>query len=211
MSIFKKTLILIISILSLLLFSGCNKTISISNIKKWIVDEFTSSSKKKIKNRDKKITKFNKAISEKNIEVIYDQMSDELKEHGDKLRSKLKKFVNFFPGEIVETNNCSWGSMLHSERYKKAPSGIIEKMLEKPDEKGFYCYTVKVYRLSYNAIDDQGVEYDIAMEYIKSNEANPGEIGLNYVEIRKLDSDGKNSSLWKLVLHGSKFENDVES
>ena len=65
-------------------------------------------------------------------------------------------------------------------------------MLEKPDEKGFYCYTVKVYRLSYNAIDDQGVEYDIAMEYIKSNEANPGEIGLNYVEIRKLDSDGKN-------------------
>ena len=81
--------------------------------------------------------------------------------------------------------------MLHSERYKKAPSGIIEKMLEKPDEKGFYCYTVKVYRLSYNAIDDQGVEYDIAMEYIKSNEANPGEIGLNYVEIRKLDSDGK--------------------
>ena len=29
------------------------------------------------------------------------------------------------------------------------------------------------------------------MEYIKSNEANPGEIGLNYVEIRKLDSDGK--------------------
>ena len=93
--------------MSLLLFSGCNKTISISNIKKWIVDEFTSSSKKKIKNRDKKITKFNKAISEKNIEVIYDQMSDELKEHGDKLRSKLKKFVNFFPGEIVETNNCS--------------------------------------------------------------------------------------------------------
>ena len=65
-------------------------------------------------------------------------------------------------------------------------------MLEKPDEKGFYCYTVKVYRLSYNAIDDQGVEYDIAMEYIKSNETNPGEIGLNYVEIRKLDSDGKN-------------------
>ena len=41
--------------------------------------------------------------------------------------------------------------------------------------------------------------------------ANPGEIGLNYVEIRKLDSDGKKSSLWKLVLHGSKFENDVES
>lgn len=97
MSIFKKTLILIISILSLLLFSGCNKTISISNIKKWIVDEFTSSSKKKIKNRDKKITKFNKAISEKNIEVIYDQMSDELKEHGDKLRSKLEKVRKLFP------------------------------------------------------------------------------------------------------------------
>lgn len=63
----------------------------------------------------------------------------------------------------------------------------------------------------FSRIDDQGVEYDIAMEYIKSNEANPGEIGLNYVEIRKLDSDGKKSSLWKLVLHGSKFENDVES
>lgn len=107
MSIFEKTLILIISILSLLLFSGCNKTISIHNIKKGIVDEFTSSSKKQIKNRDKKITEFNKAISEKNIEVIYDQMSDELKGHGDKLRSKLKKFVNFVPGEIVETNNCS--------------------------------------------------------------------------------------------------------
>ena len=60
MSIFKKTLILIISILSLLLFSGCNKTISISNIKKWIVDEFTSSSKKKIKNRDKKLLNLTK-------------------------------------------------------------------------------------------------------------------------------------------------------
>lgn len=45
----------------------------------------------------KKLLNLIKAISEKNIEVIYDQMSDELKEHGDKLRSKLKKFCKLFP------------------------------------------------------------------------------------------------------------------
>lgn len=42
---------------------------------------------------------------------------------------------------------------------------------------------------SYLAIDDQDTEYKITMEYIKSNEANPEEIGLNYVSIFKTDPD----------------------
>ena len=43
--------------------------------------------------------------------------------------------------------------------------------------------------LSYHAIDDQGIGYEITMEYIESNEANPEEVGLNYVSIYKTDSD----------------------
>ena len=56
------------------------------------------------------------------------------------------------------------------------------------DEGNYYC-SVRVYRLSYLAIDDRGTEYMITMEYIKSNEANPEEIGLNYVSIFKTDPD----------------------
>ena len=55
-------------------------------------------------------------------------------------------------------------------------------------EGNYYC-GVLVYRLSYHAIDDQGIGYEITMEYIESNEANPEEVGLNYVSIYKTDSD----------------------
>lgn len=35
----------------------------------------------------------------------------------------------------------------------------------------------------------KGIGYEITMEYIESNEANPEEVGLNYVSIYKTDSD----------------------
>ena len=92
------------------------------------------------------------------------------------VRKQLKEFVNFVPGEITEVTDRSYGTLSHSERYDKSPDGY---------------YGVTTYRLSYNAIDDQNFEYVITMEYIKENKANPGEVGLNYVNIYKFDSDGK--------------------
>lgn len=188
-----KKSILIISILSILLFSGCNKTISLNNcisdIKEKVVKEFKSASKSSSEKLNKKIATINKAIADKDEEIIYDLMADDLKEHGDKLKTQLKDFVNYVPGEIVETSNRSWGTLKHTEKYKKAPDNAIERKIWDHDDEGNYYCGVLVYRLSYHAIDDQGIWYEITMEYIESNEANPEEVGLNYVSIYKTDSD----------------------
>ena len=185
--------ILIISILSILLFSGCNKTISLNNcisdIKEKVVKEFKSASKSSSEKLNKKIATINKAIADKDEEIIYDLMADDLKEHGDKLKTQLKDFVNYVPGEIVETSNRSWGTLKHTEKYKKAPDNAIERKIWDHDDEGNYYCGVLVYRLSYHVIDDQGIGYEITMEYIESNEANPEEVGLNYVSIYKTDSD----------------------
>ena len=118
-----KKSILIISILSILLFSGCNKTISLNNcisdIKEKVVKEFKSASKSSSEKLNKKIATINKAIADKDEEIIYDLMADDLKEHGDKLRIQLKEFVNYVPGEIVDTSNRDWGTLKHTEKYKK--------------------------------------------------------------------------------------------
>lgn len=188
-----KKSILIISILSILLFSGCNKTISLNNcisdIKEKVVKEFKSASKSSSEKLNKKIATINKAIAYKDEEIIYDLMADDLKEHGDKLRIQLKEFVNYVPGEIVDTSNRDWGTLKHTEKYKKAPDNAIERKIWDHDDEGNYYCGVLVYRLSYQAIDDQGIGYEITMEYIESNEANPEEVGLNYVSIYKTDSD----------------------
>lgn len=188
-----KKSILIISILSILLFSGCNKTISLNNcisdIKEKVVKEFKSASKSSSEKLNKKIATINKAIAYKDEEIIYDLMADDLKEHGDKLRIQLKEFVNYVPGEIVDTSNRDWGTLKHTEKYKKAPDNVIERKIWDHDDEGNYYCGVLVYRLSYHAIDDQGIGYEITMEYIESNEANPEEVGLNYVSIYKTDSD----------------------
>lgn len=116
-------------------------------------------------------------------------MADDLKEHEDKLRIQLKEFVNYVPGEIVDTSNRDWGTLKHTEKYKKAPDNAIERKIWDHDDEGNYYCGVLVYRLSYHAIDDQGIGYEITMEYIESNEANPEEVGLNYVSIYKTNSD----------------------
>ena len=188
-----KKSILIISILSILLFSGCNKTISLNNcisdIKEKVVKEFKSASKSSSEKLNKKIATINKAIADKDEEIIYDLMADDLKEHGDKLRIQLKEFVNYVPGEIVDTSNRDLGTLKHTEKYKKAPDNAIERKIWDHDDEGNYYCGVLVYRLSYHAKDDQGIGYEITMEYIESNEANPEEVGLNYVSIYKTDSD----------------------
>lgn len=188
-----KKSILIISILSILLFSGCNKTISLNNcisdIKEKVVKEFKSASKSSSEKLNKKIATINKAIAYKDEEIIYDLMADDLKEHGDKLRIQLKEFVNYVPGEIVDTSNRDWGTLKHTEKYKKAPDNAIERKIWDHDDEGNYYCGVLVYRLSYHAIDDQGIGYEITMEYIESNEANPEEVGLNYISIYKTNSD----------------------
>ena len=178
-----KKSILIISILSILLFSGCNKTISLNNcisdIKEKVVKEFKSASKSSSEKLNKKIATINKAIADKDEEIIYDLMADDLKEHGDKLRIQLKEFVNYVPGEIVDTSNRDWGTLKHTEKYKKAPDNAIERKIWDHDDEGNYYCGVLVYRLSYHAKDDQCIGYEITMEYIESNEANPEEVGLN--------------------------------
>lgn len=188
----KKKLLLIVSIMSVFL-SGCNSLLSMKNaagdLKEKISSEIAESQKRLDSRLNKKISTLNTAISEKDEEIIYDLMADDLKEHGDKLRIQLKGFVNYVPGEIVETSNRSWGTLKHTEKYKKAPDNAIERKIWDHDDEGNYYCGVLVYRLSYHAIDDQGIGYEITMEYIESNEANPEEVGLNYVSIYKTDSD----------------------
>lgn len=70
-----------------------------NDLKKRITNEFTSSSKRQIKNRDKKIAELNTTISEKNEEAIYDQMSEYVKKDEDKLRAQLKKLLITFLGQ----------------------------------------------------------------------------------------------------------------
>lgn len=182
----------ILCILALSL-SGCSSTTllkdGVDEVRDFIASE-NAKTKKKLDDRlNKKISTLNRAISEKNEEIIFELMVDDLREDGDKLKSQLKDFVNFIPGKIVETSNRSWGTLLHTEKYKDAPDNAIEKKIWTHDDEGNYYYSVRVYRLSYLAIDDRGTEYMITMEYIKSNEANPEEIGLNYVSIFKTDPD----------------------
>ena len=164
-----KKSILIISILSILLFSGCNKTISLNNcisdIKEKVVKEFKSASKSSSEKLNKKIATINKAIADKDEEIIYDLMADDLKEHGDKLKTQLKDFVNYVPGEIVETSNRSWGTLKHTEKYKKAPDNAIERKIWDHDDEGNYYCGVLVYRLSYHAIDDQGIGYPLPCKW----------------------------------------------
>lgn len=188
-----KKLILIISILLSILLSGCNVATLIKNstndLKEKISSEIAESQKRLDSRLNKKISTLNTAISEKDEEIIYDLMADDLKEHEDKLRIQLKEFVNYVPGEIVDTSNRDWGTLKHTEKYKKAPDNAIERKIWDHDDEGNYYCGVLVYRLSYHAIDDQGIGYEITMEYIESNEANPDEVGLNYVSIYKTDSD----------------------
>lgn len=182
----------IICILALSL-SGCRATTLLRNgvdeARDFIASENAEMRKRRDDRINKKISTLNRAISEKNEEIIFELMADDLKEDGDKLKSQLKDFVNFIPGKIVETSNPSWGTLLHTETYKEPPDNVIEKKIWNHDDEGNYYCSVRVYRLSYHAIDDRGTEYMITMEYIKSNEANPEEIGLNYVSIFKTDPD----------------------
>lgn len=180
----------ILCILALSL-SGCRATTLLRNEVDEVTDFIASENAKMEKRLDdrlnKKISTLNRAISEKNEEIIFELMAEDLREDGDKLKSQLNDFVNFIPGKIVETSNRSRGTLIHTETYKEAPDNVIEKKIWPHDDEGNYYCSVRVYRLSYLAIDDQGTEYKITMEYIKSNEANPEEIGLNYVSIFKTD------------------------
>ena len=182
----------ILCILALSL-SGCRATTLLRNgvdeLRDYIASENAKTKKKLNDRRNEKISTLNRAISEKNEEIIFELMADDLRKDGDKLKSQLKDFVNFIPGKIVETSNHSWGTLIHAENYKDAPDNVIEKKIWPHDDEGNYYCSVRVYRLSYLAIDDRGTEYMITMEYIKSNEANPEEIGLNYVSIFKTDPD----------------------
>lgn len=182
----------ILCILALSL-SGCSSTTLLKNGVDEVTDFIASENAKMEKRLDdrlnKKISTLNRAISEKNEEIIFELMAEDLREDGDKLKSQLNNFVNFIPGKIVETSNRSRGTLIHTETYKEAPDNVIEKKIWPHDDEGNYYCSVRVYRLSYLAIDDQGTEYKITMEYIKSNEANPEEIGLNYVSIFKTDPD----------------------
>ena len=78
----KKKLILIVSIMSLFL-SGCNPVLSMKNtagdLKEKISSEIAESQKRLDSRLNKKISTLNTAISEKDEEIIYDLMADDLK------------------------------------------------------------------------------------------------------------------------------------
>ena len=136
--------------------------------KKRIVDEFTSSSKRQIKNRDEKIAEFNKAISEKDEEFIYNQMSEYVKKDENKLRLQLKDVVNYIPGTITKSMDRSWGTIVHNVKCDKFYDGRAN---------------VFIYRLEYTAIDDQNQKYYIRIEYMKENEVRPTQAGIDYISI----------------------------
>lgn len=120
----------ILCILALSL-SGCRATTLLRNgvdeLRDIITLENAKTKKKHADRLNKKISTLNRAISEKNEEIIFELMADDLREDGDKLKSQLKDFVNFIPGKIVETSNRSWGTLIHAEEYKDAPDNVIEK------------------------------------------------------------------------------------
>ena len=133
----------ILCILALSL-SGCSSTTLLRNgvdeLRDYIASE-NAKTKKKLDDRlNKKISTLNRAISEKNEEIIFELMADDLREDGDKLKSQLKDFVNFIPGKIVETSNRSWGTLIHAENYKDAPDNVIERKIWPHDDEGnYYC------------------------------------------------------------------------
>lgn len=118
----------ILCILALSL-SGCRATTLLRNEVDEVTDFIASENAKMEKRLDdrlnKKISTLNRAISEKNEEIIFELMAEDLREDGDKLKSQLNDFVNFIPGKIVETSNRSRGTLIHTETYKEAPDNVI--------------------------------------------------------------------------------------
>ena len=108
----------ILCILALSL-SGCRATTLLRNEVDEVTDFIASENAKMEKRLDdrlnKKISTLNRAISEKNEEIIFELMAEDLREDGDKLKSQLNDFVNFIPGKIVETSNRSRGTLIHTE------------------------------------------------------------------------------------------------
>ena len=137
----------ILCILALSL-SGCRATTLLRNgvdeLRDYIASENAKTKKKLNDRRNEKISTLNRAISEKNEEIIFELMADDLREDGDKLKSQLKDFVNFIPGKIVETSNHSWGTLIQAENYKDAPDNVIEKKIWPHDDEGnYYCTSSK--------------------------------------------------------------------
>ena len=154
----------ILCILALSL-SGCRATTLLRNgvdeLRDYIASENAKTKKKLNDRRNEKISTLNRAISEKNEEIIFELMADDLREDGDKLKSQLKDFVNFIPGKIVETSNHSWGTLIHAENYKEAPDNVIEKKIWPHDDDGSYDYTLDFRSTSNTWTDEFTVEDDL--------------------------------------------------
>ena len=83
----------ILCILALSL-SGCRATTLLRNgvdeLRDYIASENAKTKKKLNDQRNEKISTLNRAISEKNEEIIFELMADDLREDGDKLKSQLR-------------------------------------------------------------------------------------------------------------------------
>lgn len=88
----------ILCILALSL-SGCRATTLLRNgvdeLRDYIASENAKTKKKLNDRRNEKISTLNRAISEKNEEIIFELMADDLREDGDKLKS-AKRFCEFY-------------------------------------------------------------------------------------------------------------------
>ena len=115
----------ILCILALSL-SGCRATTLLRNgvdeLRDYIASENAKTKKKLNDRRNEKISTLNRAISEKNEEIIFELMADDLREDGDKLKSQLKNFVNFIPGKIVETRS-HFATCPAAEQFRRKGAG----------------------------------------------------------------------------------------
>lgn len=85
-----------------LFLSGCNPVLSMKDtangLKGKVVKKITSASKALDKKLNKKIATINKAIADKDEEIIYDQMSDDLKKRWRQITNATERICKL----------CSW-------------------------------------------------------------------------------------------------------
>lgn len=167
----------ILCILALSL-SGCRATTLLRNgvdeLRDYIASENAKTKKKLNDRRNEKISTLNRAISEKNEEIIFELMADDLREDGDKLKSQLKDFVNFIPGKIVETSNHSWGTLIHAENYKDAPDNVMSNENKNTNVKEETTWTN--FKFFNNQVKLKVIEKDDRQMYLADCRFMPGSV-----------------------------------
>lgn len=139
-----KFLILLVFSLAFINFTGCNI--------------------EKAKNQNKEIAdQFNEALSDNNVDLVRNILTDKLKETES---DHLENLVNFVSGEISEVGELSTANTCESDKNA----------------------TLYTYHIRYHIKDDKGNRYYVRIEYTKKSSMNT-DAGVTYISISLLDSD----------------------